>query len=84
MIVDLLQKFIDWLGDATYDVIDALAICPFKDVESYLYQLNQDGILSYVAYFIPIQELLAFMTAWVTCIVVYYGYRFIMNWLNLK
>ena len=84
MIVDLLQKFINWLGDSTYDIIDALAICPFRDIESYLYQLNQDNILNYVAYFIPIQELLAFMSAWVACIVSYYVYRVIMNWLKIK
>ena len=84
MIVDLLQKFINWVGDSTYDIIDSLAICPFKDVENYLYALDNADILNYVAYFVPIHELIIFLSGWSACIVAYYGCRFIMNWLKLK
>lgn len=59
-----------------------LAILPDTPFMQFLIQLNELPYLNYLNWFVPVGRCLTVMTAWWTCVVVYYGISWILRQLG--
>ena len=80
-----MSVFIDilrWLGDQIVYILsfifDLLPDSPFQLLD---YTPIAD-IIHYINYFVPLDFMLSVLTAWGTCIVLYYGYSIVLRWLK--
>lgn len=60
-------------------VLSMLPASPFNYINELLVDIP---FLSYINWFIPIAEITAFFELWLSCVLIYYGYMFVLRWAN--
>lgn len=61
-------------------VMTLLPGSPFSALFSYI---QQYPMLEYICYFLPIQEFIAFLQAWITAVAAYYAVSLLARWIGL-
>jgi hypothetical protein len=86
---NIINSVIDWLASLANV---ALAILPESPIQSALDDnfCVESGctigsgpfsnIMGWINYFVPLQTMLNIMSAYVTCVLIYYGVRLILRW----
>lgn len=80
--LEVFNNILGWIGDKLNELLSFLCLVlpdsPFKLLD---YTPISD-ILPYINYFIPIDFMLDLMSAWLACILLYYGYSIILRWIK--
>lgn len=75
----ILQSFVNFVNSTVGRVPD---LCPFKEpIESFRDVIGFE-YLGYVNYFVPIPEILAILSVWVSAIFIYYGVSIVLRWVK--
>ncbi len=79
-IIGMINKIFEGLGDTGTTVLGLFPSSPFEAVE----QLVIDNeLLGGLAWIIPIQQITAVLSAWVTSIAIYYAYQVVLRWIKV-
>ena len=80
--MEIFNNIVGWVGDKINWLLSFLCLMlpdsPFKLLD----YTPLSGILPYVNYFIPLDLILDTMSAWLACILIYYGYSIILRWIK--
>jgi hypothetical protein len=82
MIADIINLIIDSLVTAVNALINIFPDSPFKAVIASIRTSYSSELLGYINYFIPVSEMLAILSVWVTAIVMYYLVSIILRWVK--
>lgn len=78
--MEWLSGFLDWLGGQLNTVLSWLcAVLPDSPFKLLDYSPIA-SILPTINYFVPVDFILSVTSAWLACILVYYGYSILMRW----
>lgn len=79
--MDIWSGMIDGVNNVANEVFNAilflLPTSPFSNID--LPPIFID-YLGYLNYYVPIDEILITMTAWLSCIMIYYAYQLVLRW----
>ena len=75
-----MQAFLDLVEQVLAWAIGLLPQSPFTGVITYLGSLPY---LGYIAWFLPISQIIATATLWLTAIAIFYFYQVILRWIRL-
>lgn len=64
-------------------LIQVLPLSPFKGIVYNLESSEVQEILSYLNWFIPINEMINILSAWLAAITLYYLYVVILRWIKV-
>lgn len=78
-ILDALSDAIDWLGSA---LLVILPTSPFQPLLADL-AIGYPDALAWLNWFIPINEILALLAAWLVAVGIFYLYSIIMRWIKM-
>jgi len=79
-IIDMLNVLIKSLGVVMSWVVELLPDSPFTFFDS----LTLDNTwMGYIAYIVPVQQILTLLTYWITAITLFYVYSAIMRFLKM-
>lgn len=89
--LEVLMNAITWIinflirlvGGALGIIVSLLPNSPFKSSIEYLKGLEVYEFLGYIAWLLPIKQMLILTSAWVACIIVYFLYSVAMRWFKL-
>ncbi|MHB8308777.1 MAG: hypothetical protein ACYDDH_11990 [Candidatus Desulforudaceae bacterium] len=77
VIVGLLNKLIELVGDAVWFLLNLLPNSPFM----FLYQVDSVW-LNAINWLFPVVAMVAFLEVYVSAVVVYYGLRVALRWVK--
>lgn len=60
-----------------------LTLLPFSPFVGFEYLIEQIPYLSFVNWFVPIQEMLAITETWLVVVTVYYGILYLLNYAGI-
>lgn len=63
-------------------IISVLPTSPFKGVIKGMESEEVQQILSYLNWFVPIKDIVAILTGWLTAIGLYYIYVIVLRWIK--
>ena len=81
--MDIWNSIIDGVNEVANKVFDVILFLlpnsPFSNID--LPPIFID-FLGYLNYYVPIDEILITMTAWLGCIMIYYTYQLVLRWIK--
>ena len=60
-----------------------LSLLPFSPFQGFSYLVENIPFLSFVNWFVPIQEMLAIIESWLVVVTVYYGILYLLNYAGI-
>ena len=63
-------------------ILGVLPDSPFSSLVM-TYDLSISKYISYLAWLIPIGQIVSITTVWLTCMIIYFGYSIVMRWIKL-
>ena len=80
MLTNLANSMISGLTGAVNTAVSVLPDSPFRGAIEGMKSMVGSEMLGYLNYFLPITEMLATLSVWVTAIMLYYIVSIIMRW----
>lgn len=78
-LVELFNKFIEFCGYILSAILGVLPTSPFNGVESFI---SDNKFLQYLGFVIPMPEIAAIFTSWLSAIAIWYVYQIILRWIK--
>lgn len=84
LLVYILNTIIVLLAKVLGLVVSILPDSPFLNFGTSTYAINGIGkYMQYLAWLIPIKNIILIVTAWLGCMLIYYCYSVVMRWIKL-
>lgn len=80
-ITNIINFVISLLANIINIILSVLPNSPFLDFSSNAKTTSE--FLPYLAWFLPVKLMLVTLTAWLSCMLIYYCYGVIMRWIKL-
>lgn len=89
--IEFLVNCITWIfnfllvlvGGALDLILSFLPNSPFSNIALYAERSGLSEFFGYLAWIVPIREIINITTLWVGCIAIYYIYSIIMRWVKM-
>lgn len=78
--MDVFNSILGWVGDRINELLSFICLILPDSPFQLLTNSPISQYLGYINYFIPIDFMLDVLTAWLSAILVYYGYQILMRW----
>lgn len=84
--MDVFQSILNWCGTQISSLLSWLCVVlpdsPFLALEDLIANSGLSEILPVIQYFLPLDVILDITTAWLSCILIYYGYSVILRFIK--
>lgn len=80
--MDVFNTVLDWLGNQINNLLSFLCVVLPDSPFQALSNSPIGEYLGIINYFVPIDFMLNVTTAWLACILVYYGFSILMRWVK--
>jgi hypothetical protein len=81
ILADILNFLIEWIVEIANFLFQWLPDSPFKaPIESIAGTFGE--FMGYVNFFLPIAEMAAFLSVWLSGIIIYYGVSIVLRWIK--
>ena len=73
------NQILTWIQDKASFLVNFLPLSPFRRA---IDLIGQIPYMEYIAWFIPIEEIVMILMWWGSAIIIYYGYMIVLRWVK--
>lgn len=73
------NQILSWIQDKATFLVNFLPLSPFRRA---IDLIGQIPYMEYIAWFVPIEEIIMILMWWGSAIIIYYGYMIVLRWVK--